>query len=368
MKKNYVTFFPECEPVHLKKDVGMLPYSIGKCEGFQFQIVCYDNLNFTEEEVNKFHLKFLNKGKSVIKDGLLYIIRNGRTIDILNLYHITSSRNAFWILLYKIVNPRGKVHLKLDADYRMVELFDNNPQSIKGKIRVWIMKNMIDLYTVESNEMKHILEEKWKIKLILLPNGIYRENKLKELYVEEKEKIFLTVGRLGTEQKSTEDLIEAYIKIMNKTDWKLWLVGSLEESFKKYMEQKYNTNPELKDRIIMFGNISDPEKLTQIYRKASCFVLPSKWEGFALVLMEALECGDYLILSDKVPSAEDVGKNGEYASVVPYHDIDALANVMYESTEMKVNDIVLNNRKKWVEENFTWSNIVDKFVVELLEL
>ena len=37
---NYVTIFPECEKVHLKKDVGMLPYSMGKYVGYNFQIIC----------------------------------------------------------------------------------------------------------------------------------------------------------------------------------------------------------------------------------------------------------------------------------------------------------------------------------------
>ena len=61
-------------------------------------------------------------------------------------------------MAYKFINPRGKIHMKLDADYRMVEMANMEPISLKGKIRVWLLKNKVDLYTVENRMMKDILE------------------------------------------------------------------------------------------------------------------------------------------------------------------------------------------------------------------
>lgn len=365
--KRYVTLFPECEPVHLKKDVGMLPYSLGKYEGYESGIVCYRNENFTEEQIRKFNIKFVDKKSGDIKDFSRYLLKNGKNIDCLNIYHLTSQRNVYWIMAYKFINPRGKIHMKLDADYRMVEMANMEPSSLKGKIRVWLLKNKVDLYTVENRMMKDILEPKWKIKMELLPNGIFREEEIKSLDQSEKENVFLTVGRLGNEQKATEDILDAY-KRNHYNNWKLWLVGPMEKKFEEYLEKYFLENPELKDKITVYGNIDDEEKLTNIYRKASVFILPSKWESFGLVLLEALECGNYLIVSDKVPSADDIGRNGEYVTIVPYHDIDLLSKAMLEATLKTVSNKDLNERKKWIEENYTWKVIVEKLNRYLLEL
>lgn len=356
----YVTIFPECESVHLKKDVGMLPYSLGEYCGYDFSIVCYDNPFFKAEENNKFHIVTIPKKLGDVSDFAGYIIKKAKEIDILNLYHITSRRNLLWIILYKLFNPKGIVHLKLDADYRMVDMLNFNSKSLKSNLKMKILREKVDLYTVESQAMKTILEQEWQLNIKVIPNGIFREGEINPARVDEKENIFLTVGRLGTVQKATEDLLSAFEKIKNKTDWKLVLAGSIEKSFLGYIDDYYNRNPELRERVIFTGNIHDTTELTNLYKKAKIFVLPSKWEGFALVLLEALECGDYLIVSDQVPSVGDIGKNGQYADLVRFGDVNQLADSMLKATNRKLRNEEMSEMYKWIHENFTWKPIVKK--------
>lgn len=363
----YTTIFPECEPVHLKKDVGMLPYSLGKYKNYDYKIVCFQNKKFTNKEIKKFHIDFI-KHKKGVQGFVKYLLLHGRKIDILNLYHISSVQNIFMIIAYKCVNPNGKIHLKLDADYRMINLVDMDPNNFLGKIRVDIFKKKVDLYTIESKKIKSILEKKWKIKMKLIPNGIFREEHINPVLFEEKKKVFLTVGRLGTEQKATEDLVDAFKLISQKTNWDLWLVGSIEPSFKIYLKNMLENHPYLKKRIKIWGYIRDAEKLTELYRQASVFVLPSKYEGFAIALIEALECGEYLIVSDMVPSVDDIGKNGIYASVTPVHQVNKLADKMLESTFKEISNDILKERNTWIMENFTWKVIVDSLDNELQKL
>ena len=321
----YITVFPECEAIHLKKDVGMLPYALGKYCGYDYSIICYDNFNFCEADKDKFHVKVITERFGDIIDFAIYIYVHAKEIDILNLYHITSRRNIFWILAYKIANPHGIVHMKLDADYRMVNLFNTKPKNLKERLKWKVLNNKVDLYTVESTTMKSVLEEKWNLKIKIIPNGIYREGDIALPKVEEKNKIFLTVGRLGTEQKATETLLSAFEMIKDDTDWQLILAGTIEKDFQKYIQQYFKKNPDLKNRVLFTGNISNSEELTRLYKKASIFVLPSKWEGFALVLIEALECGDYLIVSYQVPTANDIGNAGKYSNVVQFGNETLLA-------------------------------------------
>lgn len=356
----YVTIFPECESVHLKKDVGMLPYSLGKYCGYDYSIICYDNFIFNKNEKDKFHLITIPEKKGDILDFAKYIYIHAKEIDVLNLYHITSKRNIFWILVYKLANPHGIIHLKLDADYRMIDMVNPNPLNLKGKIKRKIFKEKVDLYTVESKTMKDILEKKWKLNMKIIPNGIYREDDIIPAKIEDKQKFFLTVGRLGTEQKATEDLLSAFELIKNEMDWQLILVGSVEVKFQKYIDNYFIRNPELKNRVIFTGNISDANELTKLYKKASVFVLPSKWESFALVLMEALECGDYLILSDQIPSAKDISNNGKYADIVPVGNINLLAEQMLKCSNKELSNAEMEEMYNWIRNNFTWKSIVKK--------
>ena len=367
-KKKYVTIFPECEYVHLKKDVGMLPYSLGKYCGYEYSLVCYENESFTKQDIEKFHLKCIKKEKNDILDFAIYILKNGKQIDILNLYHISSRRNVLWIFLYKLVNPRGKVHMKLYADYRMLALVNMYPKSLRGKIKTSILRKQVDLYTVESKRMQTVLTNKWNINIKIIPNGIYSDKSMIPTKISEKKNVFLTVGRLGTEQKATENLLQAFECIKDKMDWELWLVGSIEENFNKYIENYYIQNPDLKNRVFFKGNISDAQRLNKIYKQAKIFVLPSKWEGFPITLIEALEQGEYLIVSDQVPATDDIGKNGEYAEVVQYGNIYNLAETMLKAVNCECTEKILEERYKWIRDNFTWQPIVEKLDQYLKQL
>ena len=65
---------------------------------------------------------------------------------------------------------------------------------------------------------------------------------------------------------------------------------------------------------------------------ASCFVLPSRWEGLPMVLLEALAAGRAVVVSD-FASAREVLKDGQSGLVVPVGDAEALASAL-----MRVHD------------------------------
>lgn len=361
--KSYITIFPECETVHLKKDVGMLPYSMGKYQGYEFKIVCYDHGDFCESDINKYHIECIEEKQGIIRDFSRYIVKNAKKIDVLNLYHITSTRNAYWILLYKICNPKGKVHVKLDADYRMIEVFDPYPKGLKSKLRVYILRKFVDIYTVETTELLEKLTSLWNIKIELLPNGVFidEENSNREFL--EPENVFLTVGRLGTEQKATEVLLDAFRIISDKTTWNLKLVGPMESEFEMYLEKYFKQYSMLRNRVEVYGNISDEKKLVEIYNKSKVFVLPSRWESFGLVLLEALERGNFLVVSNKIPSIKDISNGGSYCEIVEVDDAIALGNAMLEATKGKFDEDTRKEKSKWVVDNFSWKQLVKKLDV-----
>lgn len=91
-----------------------------------------------------------------------------------------------------------------------------------------------------------------------MPNGFYGDilddnNILKE-------RILLTVGRLGTYEKNTETLINAFERMLLEKelrDWNLCLVGPMDASFREFLKVKFDKNIDLRERVLVTGNISD---------------------------------------------------------------------------------------------------------------
>ena len=169
------------------------------------------------------------------------------------------------------------------------------------------------MYTVETKRSYERLRNSYygdlieKGKLFRLPNGfdpeILEEIGVTRRNVSEKEKVMITVGRLGTHQKNTELLLDVLAKV-DLHDWKFYCIGPIEESFYENIEQFYAEHPDKRDSVIFPGMISQKEKF-EYYDKARVFVLTSRHEGFAFALVEAAYMKNYIVSTD-VGGAEDV--------------------------------------------------------------
>ena len=139
-------------------------------------------------------------------------------------------------------------------------------------------------------------------------------------------KRFLAVGRFSKKHKGFDLLIEAFHKFAkNNSEWKLDIVGEgVEEPLYKSLIKKYK----LENRIIIHpftNNIQD------YYSKAQVYVLSSRWEGFGLVLVEAMSHGLPVVSSDLPTSQEIMGDFGLYFK---NEDINDLALKLEESTKI----------------------------------
>jgi glycosyltransferase involved in cell wall biosynthesis len=78
----------------------------------------------------------------------------------------------------------------------------------------------------------------------------------------------------------------------------------------------------LDDMVTFAGYTSEPD---QYLRWADCFVLPSRWEGFPLVLLEALRFGLPLLAADCPFGPADLITDSRIGELVPPEDPRALA-------------------------------------------
>lgn len=114
---------------------------------------------------------------------------------------------------------------------------------------------------------------------------------------------------LGTIQprKNVELLIESFANIADSIPHQLILAGAPGPSSEAVIKAIEHHN--LSKRITLTGFISDTER-QELYMGASCFVYPSKYEGFGLVVLEAMSYGVPVITTNNSSLPEAVGAAG----------------------------------------------------------
>ncbi|MEG6570381.1 glycosyltransferase [Thermoanaerobacterium thermosaccharolyticum] len=357
---NFVTLFPETENVHLVKDVGMIPFILHKKYGYDSKIVCYNNGDYPylNNEVKGLKIEFIENTGDVSYDGYQYLVKNANNIDVLNVYHLIN-RTIMWITIYKYLNPYGKIFLKLDAN--------ENIKNVKLNNKLIDILNECNIVSVETKSLYEYIKNNWPIKIQYLPNGFYDYDIIKEIDYDDKKNIILTVGRLGTYQKATEILLQAYkLAFPYISNWKLKLVGTIEDNFRGYLKEYFSQNQSLVDNVIFTGEITDRKLLEELYMEAKIFCLPSRVEGFPLVFTEAAKNGCYII-STNIPPAYDITDNGKYGSLFNIDDVKTLASILIKNCS---DDTIFKNNYKNIQNyaynNFNWVNIcgqINKFLM-----
>lgn len=142
-------------------------------------------------------------------------------------------------------------------------------------------------------------------------------------------KSFLAVGRFSHQHKGFDLLIEAFHLFSQKNkEWKLDIVGEgAEDELYRTLIKKY----ELEERVTIhpFTN-----HIQDYYSKAQVYVLSSRWEGFGLVLVEAMAHGLPVVSSDLPTSKEIMGDFGLYFK---NGDVAELAERLEEATHIDWN-------------------------------
>lgn len=369
-KIKYYLIFPALKNVHLVKDVGMIPFVLYKYYGYESYIVNYNNDDYPylNNEVKGLEMYFLRKhqfkcGTNPYKikfDIMKFLIMKSKTIDVLQLIHI-SKPSYLYALIYKLLNKKGVLYLKTDFDTDRNFLSSKYKTGMKGRIKYIIHKFLLNyLFDIISVETKKDFAKLNTLirsdKLLYLPSGPYIPRK-ENCDFTNKENYILTVSRLGTRQKATDVLLEAFGKIKDLKNWKLILIGTIEESFKQYIDEYFKRYPHLKERVIFTGNISDRKFLYEYYLKAKIFTLPSRWENFSIALIEAAYFGCYIVATD-VGVAREILEITNYGTLVEKDEIESLANAFqelilnwnnYERNPVEINEII--------EENFSWVKI-----------
>ena len=139
-------------------------------------------------------------------------------------------------------------------------------------------------------------------------------------------KTILAIGRLQ-EQKGFDLLLKAWAIVEDKCpEWHLEIVG--EGAMK---EKLLSLTRQLKIKRVVFSNFTS--QIEDKYKSSSIYVLSSRYEGFPLVLLEALSMSLPLVSFDCKTGPSEIIKDGYNGFLVEPENTDLLAKKLLQLIE-----------------------------------
>jgi glycosyltransferase involved in cell wall biosynthesis len=199
-------------------------------------------------------------------------------------------------------------------------------------------------------------------KLVMIPNGVdvkeYDKNANVDLssfrrnFALPEEKIVLFVGRLVYE-KGIHVLINAVPKILEKVNAKFVIVGSgyMKESLSEIVKKMGLSHK------VLFTGFLDDETLRKLQKCADVSVVPSLFEPFGIVALEAMAAKSPVVVSDSGGLSEIVEHDVTGVKVYPNNSDSLTWGVTRVLLDEKYANWLKENAYKKVKENFSWEKI-----------
>ena len=119
--------------------------------------------------------------------------------------------------------------------------------------------------------------------------------------------------------------------------------------------------------LITFLGAQDQDSLNFYFSAADCLVMPSHYESFGMVALEAMACGAPVIASD-VGGLTQLVRHGETGLRVPPRDPEALADAIDYLLSDEPRRRRMGHSAACLAEDYDWSKIVDKLASVYQEL
>jgi len=236
-----------------------------------------------------------------------------------------------------------------------------------GETEAWLTYEAWKVICCSQYMVSHV---KWAFglpddKLVMVPNGVnmqvYEDVRMHDLksfrtaFALPEEKLVLFVGRLVYE-KGAHVLINAIPKILEKVNAKFVIVGS------GYMKEQLSTIVRSMgmEHKVMFTGFMDEESLLKLQCCADVSVVPSLFEPFGIVALEAMAAKSPVVVSDTGGLGEIVDHEFTGVKVYP-NNTDSLAwGVTKVLLDEKYRNSLMKNAYKRIQEKYDWDKIAQQ--------
>jgi glycogen synthase len=242
----------------------------------------------------------------------------------------------------------------------------NNTEKMIHETEAWLNYEAWKVICCSDYMISHV---KWAFglpndKLVMVPNGVnthvYEEiqNDLKSFrseYALTDEKIVLYVGRLVYE-KGIHILINAVPKILQRVNAKFLIVGS------GYMkEQLLNIVRSMGlEHKVLFEGFVDDKTLLKIQKCADVSVVPSLFEPFGIVALEAMAAKSPVVASDTGGLSEIIEHDLTGVKVYPNNPESLAWGISKVLTDDDYRIRIRDNAFRRVQERYDWEKIAQQ--------
>lgn len=216
---------------------------------------------------------------------------------------------------------------------------------------------LADMLIVETPAEKKFIIRHYKInenKIQIIPNGIDEiGEKTFDIYkyINKDKKYILQVGRFDKNKNQLN-----VIKALKKTNIDIVFIGGPQDKKDSYYKKCKEEANGYKNIHFLGWIEKDSSIIKSAYQNAELIVVPSYFETFGMVILEAISAEKKIAVSNTLPILEYniVDKEETFNP----NNIEDIKNKVIKIYNSKKNNVDIVNAKK----NFEWNNIIDKHI------
>lgn len=296
-----------------------------------------NNPNESYEE----NIKWMNTQGPVCNGLLNYLQENeGKYVVVIFMTYL------YWTTFFGLKNYKGNsilIPTAHDEPPIYLNIFKEHFQKPK----------FIAYNTVDEKEFINKMFKNDSIKSDIFGVGVDIPEDIEDVDIHKKYNLsgdfILYVGRVD-ESKGCKELFDYFKRYINETnrDLKLVLMG------KSVMEVPKDKN------IISLGFVSDEDKFNAI-KHSKLVVIPSKYESLSMILLESLKLNKPVVVNGKCSVLKTHCKRSNAG--LYYENYQEFKEVLeFMITHEKAYNFISKNGEKYVNENYDWDVIINKFI------
>ena len=182
--------------------------------------------------------------------------------------------------------------------------------------------------------------------------GVDRSDARRALLLDATRPVVGLIGRI-TEQKGQDDFVEAALAIaVDRPEPLFVMVGFAEDAeLQQRLRQKIAVFG-LSDRIRFLGNRDD---MASVYAALDLVVAPSRWEGFGMMLIEAMAAGRPIVAT-RVGAIPEIVRDGRTGVLAEPRDAQALARAITGMLDDPQRRIAMGEAGRLESIRYGWSS------------
>ncbi|MBU3107657.1 glycosyltransferase family 4 protein [Clostridium gasigenes] len=343
-------------------------FNIGGAERLVFDIVnnwnnehddniflCIINNEYDKDLVEKLNSNskikviYLNRPKGGAK--LRYIVEYMKFIkqNNIDIVHCQCIDSVKFTCLSKAIKPKIKI-------YHTVH--DTTIYKMSRKLDIFIDKLFTNKIVAISDAVKdEILSRGIKDKKVIrIYNGINTEE-FKRIKKSHNDINIVCVARIMPEKKGQDILIKAMSVVTEEyNNVKCYFAGSEAQGDKNKIDYLKDIVIELglENNIFFLGNVIDVPLLLS---EMDIFVLPSRYEGFGLVIIEAM-ISKLIIIASDLDGPKELLQNNKYGDLFECNNHNELAKKILKNLDNR-NEEIIENAYTYAIDNFDIKIMID---------